>query len=88
MTIEFDPRAVKDLDKLDQPARKRILRFLEEWIQPLDDPRALGESLRGPKLGEYWKYRVSDYRIICKIEDARLVALVLKIGHRREVYRS
>lgn len=87
MTIEFDPRAGKDLEKLDQTARKRILRFLEERIQPLDDPRALGESLKGPKLGEYWKSRVGDYRIIGIIEDERLIVLVLRIGHRRDIYR-
>jgi mRNA interferase RelE/StbE len=78
------------LNLIPGPARNwksSILHFLEERIQPLDDPRALGESLKGPKLGEYWKYRVGDYRIICKIEDERLVVLVLRIGHRRDIYR-
>jgi mRNA interferase RelE/StbE len=53
----------------------------------LDDPRSIGEALHGSRLGEFWKYRVGDYRLICKIEDNRLVVLVLRIGHRKEIYR-
>jgi len=53
----------------------------------LDDPRSIGEALKGSKLGEFWKYRVGDYRIISHIEDSVLRILVLKIGNRREVYR-
>ncbi len=47
----------------------------------------LGQALQGSKLGEFWKYRVGDYRLICKIEDKQLLILVLRVGHRREVYR-
>jgi mRNA interferase RelE/StbE len=53
----------------------------------LDNPRSIGQALQGSKLGEFWKYRVGDYRLICKIEDNRLLILVLRVGHRREVYR-
>ena len=53
----------------------------------LDDPRSLGEALKGGTLGEFWKYRVGDYRIIASIEDGALRILVVKIGNRREVYR-
>ena len=53
----------------------------------LENPRSIGQALHGSKLGEFWKYRVGDYRLIAKIEDARILILVLRIGHRREVYR-
>jgi mRNA interferase RelE/StbE len=53
----------------------------------LDDPRSIGEALKGSKLGCFWKYRVGDYRIISSIEDGALKILVVKIGNRREVYR-
>ena len=54
----------------------------------LDDPRSIGEALKGSKLGELWKYRVGDYRIIADIEDGVMRVLVLKVGNRREVYRG
>lgn len=83
--IEFDPAAKKELAKLDKPVAKRILAFLKERVK--GDPRSLGAALQGPKLGEFWKYRIGDYRIICKLEDGRMRVLVVKIGNRREVYR-
>jgi mRNA interferase RelE/StbE len=85
--IEFAATAARELDSLDAQHRKRILKFLHERLAPLDNPRSLGQALRGSQLGEFWKYRVGDYRLICKIEDRRLLILVLRIGHRREVYR-
>jgi mRNA interferase RelE/StbE len=85
--IEFDAAAKKDLAKLDQPVAKRIVSFLRDRIAPAEDPRAIGEALRGSKLGEFWKYRVGDYRIICAIEDGELRVLVVRLGNRREVYR-
>jgi len=87
MKIELSAQAVRELEKLDPPQATRILKFLNERLAPLENPRSLGQALRGSKLGEFWKYRVSDYRLICKIEDARLLILVLRIGHRREIYR-
>ena len=85
--IEFDPAAKKELDRLDRPLAQRILRFLAERLAPLEDPRSLGEALKGAKLGELWKYRVGDYRIIADIQDGRVCILIVRIGNRREVYR-
>jgi mRNA interferase RelE/StbE len=85
--IEFDPEAVKDLRKLDRPVQQRLVGFLKQRVAKLDNPRDLGEALAGAKLGNYWKYRVGDWRIICAIEDRRIVVRVLRIGNRREVYR-
>lgn len=85
--IELSGQAARELDKLDPPQAKRILKFLSERLARLENPRSIGQALRGSELGEFWKYRVGDYRLICKIEDERLLILVLRIGHRREVYR-
>ncbi len=85
--IEFEDAALKELAKLDKPVARRILAFLRERVAVLDDPRSVGEALKGSKLGEFWKYRVGDYRIVAHIEDGALRVLVLKVGNRREVYR-
>jgi mRNA interferase RelE/StbE len=85
--IEFDPDALKDLKKLDRPIQQRLVGFLRQRVARLDNPRELGERLSGAKLGNYWKYRVGDWRIICDIQDSRIVVRVLRIGNRREVYR-
>ena len=85
--IEFGDAAQKDLAKLDRPVAKRITTFLRERVSALSDPRSVGEALKGSKLGEFWKYRVGDYRVICHLEDNQLRVLVVRIGNRREVYR-
>jgi mRNA interferase RelE/StbE len=84
--IELDKAAERDLDRLDPQVARRIERFLYDRVAALQDPRLIGEALHGSKFGELWKYRVGDYRIICKIEDNILRVLVVRIGHRREVY--
>ena len=85
--VEFDPDAIKDLKKLDKQVQARILEFLRERLAPLSNPRELGEALAGSKLGNYWKYRVGDWRMICDLQDQRIVVRVLRVGNRREVYR-
>lgn len=85
--IEFDPDALKELRKLDRPIQIRLLGFLRQRVGALDDPRSIGESLSGDKIGSYWKYRVGDWRIVCDIQDQRIIVRVLRVGHRREVYR-
>ena len=85
--VEFDPAAARELGKLDPQVARRILTFLHDRVATLDDPRSIGEALKGSKLGEFWKYRVGDYRIISSIEDGALRVLVVKVGNRREVYR-
>lgn len=85
--IEFDPDALKELKRLDRPVQIRLVAFLRDRLAPLDDPRSLGEALSGARLGSYWKYRVGDWRIVCDIQDQRVVVRVLRLGNRREVYR-
>jgi len=85
--IDFDPLAEKELWKLGREPARRILKFLSERVARLDDPRSIGEALKGSKLGEFWKYRVGDYRIIADIQDGFLCILVVRIGNRRDVYK-
>jgi len=85
--VELSATAERELSKFDPQQGKRILKFLQERIARLDDPRSMGKALQGSRLGEFWKYRLGDYRLICKIEDERLLVLVLRVGHRKEIYR-
>lgn len=84
--IEFTESAVRQLTGLDKATAKRIVRFLQDRIAPSDNPRSTGKALRG-QYGDLWRYRVGDYRLICDIQDERLMVLVVKLGHRRQVYR-
>ena len=86
--VELAADAVRELDKLDPQNARRILVFLHERVAMRDDPRSVGEALKGSKLSEFWKYRVGDYRIIACIEDDVLRILVVKIGNRCEVYKN
>jgi len=85
--VEFADSAAKQLRKLDQPIALRITRFLRERVASAKDPRALGTALRGDEFGRFWKYRVGDYRIIGEIQDREVRVLIVRLGHRREVYR-
>ncbi len=85
--IEFAASAARQLRKLDRAAATRILAFIRDRVAPLADPRSLGAPLKGDELGQFWKYRLGDYRIIAEIQDRQLRILVVRIGHRREIYR-
>ena len=84
--IEFLPAAAKELRKLDRKVAARIVETLEQRIATLDDPRAIGSALVGEHAG-YWRWRIGDYRVIARIEDQRITILVVRVAHRREVYR-
>ena len=84
--IEFVPAAAKELKKLGTAEAARIIATLEDRIALLDDPRTLGSALTGD-LGGLWRWRIGDYRVVARIEDERIMILVVRIGHRREVYR-
>ena len=84
--VEFDERAAKELRKLDSGTRRKILEYLRDKVETELDPRRFGKALTS-NLAGLWRYRIEDYRVICLIQDERLVVLALKIGHRREIYR-
>ena len=85
--IELDPAADRELGKIDPQVASRILTFLHKRVAALENPRSIGEALKGSKLGEFWKYRVGDWRIIASIEDNAVRILVVRIGNRKDVYR-
>jgi len=85
--IEFKPEALDELGQLDRVVQRRIIKVLKERIAPMDDPRSLGQSLTGKELGQFWKYRMGDYRVICSIRDEVITILVVRVCHRREIYR-
>jgi mRNA interferase RelE/StbE len=84
--IEFDSAAAKELKALGASEQRRILKFLRDRVATREDPRRMDHALTGEFSG-LWRYRVGDYRLIVAIEDKHLVVLVLRIGHRRQVYR-
>lgn len=85
-TIEVSKAARKQLDALDQVSRARIIAYLETRVLTQSDPRHLATRLVGGD-SPNWRYRVGDYRIVARFEEERLVILVVRVAHRREVYR-
>ncbi len=85
--VELSTLAQKNLQQLDPPVARRILAYLSERVERLEDPRSIGEALKGSSLGDYWKYRVGDYRVIAQLDNQILRILVVRIGNRRNVYR-
>ena len=84
--IEYEPLAQKQLKKLDRTAAVRIVRTLQRELDAHQHPRDFGAAMVGEWTG-FWRYRVGDYRIICRIEDERVTVYVIEVGHRREIYR-
>ncbi len=85
-TIRYLKSVRKTINKLDPESQNRIYNYLEERVKSLDNPRKLGEPLKG-RLANFWRYRVGDYRIVCELREEELVVLVVRIGHRSKVYR-
>ena len=86
MKIEYSDQAFKQLSKLDKPAQKQIKDYMDD-VAALEDPRLRGRALKGT-LSDLWRYHSGDYRIICNIQDDRILITILRIGHRKEVYRK
>ena len=85
--VEFAKAALRELDRLDPQVARRILAFLHDRVVAQGDPRGVGQALKGAELGEFWKYRIGDYRVIADIDDGVLRVLVVRIGNRRDGYR-
>ena len=84
--IEFTEQARQGIKQIGNEPARRIVKTLRDRIATRDDPRSAGQALVGEWSG-YWRYRVGDYRVIARIEDQRVVIVVVRIAHRREVYR-
>ncbi len=85
-TIEYTRTAESQLRKLDRQIARRILDYLDDKIAPLENPRTRGKALTGV-LGELWRYRIGDYRVICEIRDNTMRVLVVEVGHRKQIYK-
>ncbi|MBA3775568.1 MAG: type II toxin-antitoxin system RelE/ParE family toxin [Betaproteobacteria bacterium] len=85
--VLYRPEALKELRKLDRAIAHRIVRFVDERLVKGEDPRVLGQALRGSEQGRYWKYRIGDYRVIAEIRDLEVLILIVRMGNRKDVYR-
>ncbi|MGJ7582881.1 type II toxin-antitoxin system RelE family toxin [Variovorax sp. RHLX14] len=85
--VELSGQGQRHLDALDRQVARRVLSFLFERVAQLEDPRSIGDALKGSRLGHLWRYRVGDFRVICDLQDNTLTVLVVSVGNRREVYK-
>ncbi len=85
-TLRISETARRQLKKLDPSTAQGLLRYLNRLLLQTEDPRQRGKALTA-NLSGLWRYRVGDYRVICQIEDERLVVLVVGLSHRSDVYR-
>nr|CRY94504.1 hypothetical protein [uncultured prokaryote] len=86
-SIETTARFDKEFKKLDRYTQRMIKGWIDKYLVGTDDPRRQGKGLTANRSGQ-WRYRIGDYRLICQIDDGKLVILALSVGHRREVYES
>ena len=84
--VKYEPRALRQLKKLDRKTSDRITRKLEVEIASQPNPKRMGTMLVADLQG-YWRFRVGDYRVICDVRESELVILAIAIGHRKEVYQ-
>jgi len=86
-SVDFKPSAFKELEKLDRKIQDQVFKFLNKLVKDYPSPRSLGVQLQG-KHKSLWRYRIRNYRLICEIQDHKLLILVLGIGHRKDVYEK
>ncbi len=84
--IDYTATAKRQLQKLDKHTARRILDFMDKRVSLLEEPRSTGKALRGP-LGDFWRYRIGDCRVICDVQDSAVRVLVVRVGNRKEIYR-
>jgi len=84
-TIEYTDAARRQLRKLDKQSARRILDYMDKRVAPLEDARSLGKALKGP-LGDLWRYRVGNFRIICELRDKEIRIVVVRVGNRKDIY--
>ncbi|MBQ3705426.1 MAG: type II toxin-antitoxin system RelE/ParE family toxin [Clostridia bacterium] len=84
--VELSDRFKREFRKLDKYTQKIIRAWIDKNLVGCENPRAHGKGLTANLSGQ-WRYRIGDYRLICSIEDERLVILALSVGHRSEIYK-
>lgn len=86
-SVEYTPASLKQLKKLDKQTRAFVIGWIEKNLVDCENPRVRGDGLTANRSGQ-WRYRIGDYRLICDIQDSKLVILALSIGHRSEIYKK
>ena len=86
-SVETTPRFDREFKKLDRFTQRMLKAWIGKHLVGCDDPRASGKPLTANRKGQ-WRYRIGDYRLICAIEDDRLIVLALSVGHRSIVYNN
>ena len=84
-SIETTARFNKAFKKLDKYTQRMIKGWIEKNLVGEENPRRHGKGLTANRSGQ-WRYRIGDYRLLCHIDDGKLIILALSVGHRREVY--
>jgi mRNA interferase RelE/StbE len=84
--IEFTPESSRAIRKLGRPDQHRIVAYLEALLVDCENPRQRGKGLTAQFSG-FWRYRIGDYRVICKLKDEELIVIVVALGHRSSVYQ-
>ena len=85
-SVEFDDAAAKELRKLAPQQQRKILRYFRERIATEKDPRRFGKPL-SHELAGLWRYRLGSLRMVCHIEDHKLLVLVVRVAHRKHIYQ-
>lgn len=86
-SVQYSKQAIKELKKLDRFTRQMIYSWIDKNLSGCEDPRQHGKALTANRKGQ-WRYRIGDYRLICDIQDDKLVILALTVGHRRDIYNG
>lgn len=79
--VVFTNHALKDLEKLDQQVKDRIITKLKEFKE---EPLTHAKKLTNPKLGSF-RFKIGDYRVIFDLDDS--VIVILRVGHRKTIYK-
>lgn len=85
-TVEYEKKVIKDLKKLDKPQQKLLLSWVENNLVNTDNSSQHGKALKGGLKG-YWRYRVGKYRLIADIDDDKVRISVIRIAHRKVIYK-
>ncbi len=84
--VIFEKKAEKSLKKIDHTHKKIILSWIKTNLENCENPRQYGKALTGDKKG-YWRYRVGAYRLITRIDDDRLIIIMINVSHRKNIYK-
>jgi mRNA interferase RelE/StbE len=84
--VEFTDKAKKQLKKLDKHSSLLIIAWIRKNLEDCDNPRLYGKPLVANK-SEQWRYRMGDYRLLARIEDEKVIILIVNVGHRKDIYK-